>query len=291
MPYVLNRKTPQGIDTVVRVKAKQRELGVEPDGVWGPVTEAAYQRSLAGDTHAPQPLTMAGLKLAEQAQETQTPKGPTYEGKTGIESRLMDMDALKEDSAHAQAIRDIRTQQDRSGEGKLSDMIRAHNEQKLAAADTEYQPGKPRYRTAQASTNTAQQPLTMAGLKQGEMTNQETAVQEHLIRILEELYGRQIGETDDRTARTHSTGILMPAKAMPTFAKQLSENRAQNYGQIMDPIRQSHNEQLQEADEKAWAPSDDPSEVADPSSLFPPKVKRGPSAYTSTPTLSTLKQR
>lgn len=101
----------------MRVRTKQRELGVEADGIWGPVTKAAYQRSLAGNADAQahtnadlhqktyldapnsidaaladrdagtdlygrpvppsgairrgdayQPLTMAGLKLAEQAQ-------------------------------------------------------------------------------------------------------------------------------------------------------------------------------------------------------------------------------
>jgi len=72
MPYVLNKKTPLGIDTVVRVKAKQRELGVEPDGIWRPKTEAAYQASLAGNA---QPVTMANLKRAEQAAPSLTMAG------------------------------------------------------------------------------------------------------------------------------------------------------------------------------------------------------------------------
>jgi len=79
MPYVLNKKTPLGIDTMVRVKAKQRELGVEPDGIWRPKTEAAYQASLAGNA---QPVTMANLKRAEQAAPSLTMAGLKQAEKT-----------------------------------------------------------------------------------------------------------------------------------------------------------------------------------------------------------------
>ena len=47
--YVLpNFQTPMGIDSEEKVRLVQRKLGVDDDGVWGPKTEAAYERYLVG---------------------------------------------------------------------------------------------------------------------------------------------------------------------------------------------------------------------------------------------------
>ena len=206
MPYVLNRKTPQGIDTVVRVKAKQRELGVEPDGVWGSVTEAAYQRSLAGGTHAQQPLTMAGLKLTEQEQGTQASKWPTYEGKTSIESRLMDMDALEENSANAGFTQQPLTmagpklaetaQEEERWKQALADALQEHNEQKLAEADAKYRPSAPLYHTVQPLADTSQQPLNMARPKLTEPAQEEERWKQALADALREHNEQKLAEAD-----------------------------------------------------------------------------------------------
>jgi|GEM_PF-5875522 len=56
--YVLSGfKTPTGIDSSEKVVDTQRKLGVEADGIWGPKTQAAYDRALAEQTD-PQIVTL-----------------------------------------------------------------------------------------------------------------------------------------------------------------------------------------------------------------------------------------
>ena len=42
--YVSGYSTPPGVESREAVKEYQRTLGVTADGIWGPVTQAAYER-------------------------------------------------------------------------------------------------------------------------------------------------------------------------------------------------------------------------------------------------------
>ena len=42
--------TPSGVNSREQVMAMQRKLGVAADGVWGPQTQAAYEKSLDPET-------------------------------------------------------------------------------------------------------------------------------------------------------------------------------------------------------------------------------------------------
>jgi len=45
--YLGGYTPPSGVDSASKVKEYQRQLGVKADGIWGPLTEAAYQKSVA----------------------------------------------------------------------------------------------------------------------------------------------------------------------------------------------------------------------------------------------------
>ena len=79
--YVLpNFQTPMGIDSEEKVRLVQRRLGVNDDGIWGPKTQAAYEKYLVGQ-EAPnminQTKNLGGLDHASLEQMIRTLPGIT----------------------------------------------------------------------------------------------------------------------------------------------------------------------------------------------------------------------